>query len=430
MTPDFNIHTVFGVRPKVNDLSYVDRGSLDKSLRKLISRKQTHVAIRGASKSGKSWLRQRTLENPIVVQCRINYKVADIYRDVLSNLGISVKTESNVATGYHVQLMATGEVGYKILAKASGELQLGTNFHGQQTFSPIGKNLDDLEFISSVIIASERTLVVEDFHYLPVDEQKKFAFDLKTLWDFNVFVVVVGVWISENMLITLNPDLSDRIEELSVTWTSLELQDVFRKGCAHLRIEPSDTIVRKIADISYGSVGLLQTLALRLLDDEIDISSVPRDGSVTSLSAQDKVEDAAMHVADQLNQLYISFAKRVSDGIRTRANATGIYAHAMAVIMDADDQKLSDGLSAKEIHQIAHRRQPRIQLGNLKVALKQFQNLQVDSEGRGLVLAYDPQEERVSVVDRQLLLYRRYATVKWPWEELIEEVSNSAGAFD
>src|SRR5208337_2281531 len=35
-------------------------------------------------------------------------------------------------------------------------------------------------------------------------------------------------------------------------------------------------------------------------------------------------------------------------------------------------------------------------------------------------LAYDSQGEKVSVVDKQLLLYRKFATVKWPWEDLIE----------
>ncbi len=44
------------------------------------------------------------------------------------------------------------------------------------------------------------------------------------------------------------------------------------------------------------------------------------------------------------------------------------------------------------------------------------------NDGRGLVLAYDPTDEKVSAVDKQLLLYRRFATVKWPWEDLINEI--------
>jgi len=45
----------------------------------------------------------------------------------------------------------------------------------------------------------------------------------------------------------------------------------------------------------------------------------------------------------------------------------------------------------------------------------------VDEDGRGLIIGYSPASEEISIVDRQLLLYRRFAAVKWPWEGLIQE---------
>lgn len=50
------VHEVFGIQPAVREHSYIDRGSLDHEFAKLLERQQTHIAIRGASKSGKSWL--------------------------------------------------------------------------------------------------------------------------------------------------------------------------------------------------------------------------------------------------------------------------------------------------------------------------------------------------------------------------------------
>jgi hypothetical protein len=97
----------------------------------------------------------------------------------------------------------------------------------------------------------------------------------------------------------------------------------------------------------------------------------------------------------------------------------------MAVIMNAADSELVKGLSTDVLYQRARERQPRILLGNLKSVLAKIETLQVDSEGRGLVLAYD-EKKGVSVVDRQLLLYRRFATVSWPWEEIIEASSQDA----
>jgi len=423
-------HEVFGIQPQVSEYSYIDRGSLDAELKKLLERKQTHIAIRGASKSGKSWLRQRTLENPILVQCRLSYTVLDIYRDALARLEIRLEVERTTSSGLIGKISASGEVGFKLIAKATGGAETESSSETSVIEKNVGRDVDDLEFIASLIRASGRTLVIEDFHYLPAEEQKHFAFDLKTLWDYGTMVVIVGVWISENMLITLNPDLSDRIEELAVTWRPSELKEVLAKGCAELNIRLADPVAEALAQISYESVGLLQKLALRYLDDELKISEGYPDGKVWIVDDKKKVDDAAMHVAEQLNQLYQAFAKRVCDGIRTRKNATGIYAHAMAAVMNAGDDDLSAGLSARAIYDVAHARQPRVQFGNLKTVLSNFPSLQVDNDGRGLVLAYDTQNEKMNVVDKQLLLYRRFATIKWPWEDLIEEVSSGSEAFE
>lgn len=421
-------HEVFGIRPEVNEYSYIDRGSLDIELKKLLDRRQSHIAIRGASKSGKSWLRQRVLNNPIVVQCRLDYELGHIYRDALARLDIRLEVEATKKAKFEGKVSASGEAGVKLLAKVTGGGELGASAERETKLQTVGKDHADLEFVASLIRESGRVLVIEDFHYLPVEQQKRFAFDLKTLWDYKVFVVVVGVWSTQNMMITLNPDLSERIDEVSVVWTDSELREVLLKGCSHLNIEVGQKVAEELSAIAYGSAGLLQKLALRYLDDELGLT----EGSQTKVVVEDlpKVKDAAMHVADQLNQLYQTFARRVSEGIRSRTNATGIYAHAMAAIMDADDASLSLGLSAKDIHRVAHRRQQRVQLSNLKAVLSKFPSLQVDDAGRGLVLAYDPQDEIVSVVDKQLLLYRKFATVKWPWDDLIAEVSERASAFE
>jgi hypothetical protein len=93
----------------------------------------------------------------------------------------------------------------------------------------------------------------------------------------------------------------------------------------------------------------------------------------------------------------------------------------MAVIMKASDTDLINGLSVDKIFAAASKREPRILLGNLKCILGKIESLQIDSDGRGLVLSYNP-DRGISVVDRQLLLYRKFATINWPWESIITQV--------
>jgi hypothetical protein len=133
-----------------------------------------------------------------------------------------------------------------------------------------------------------------------------------------------------------------------------------------------------------------------------------------------------MAYAEQLNPLYQQFATRVSSGMRHRQDSTGIYAHAMAAILAASDDELIKGLSLDKIYDISHSREARIHKGNLRSVLEKFEELQVDPDGRGLVLSYNDATREVSFVDRQLLLYRSYSTVKWPWEDPIAEAGAKA----
>jgi hypothetical protein len=102
----------------------------------------------------------------------------------------------------------------------------------------------------------------------------------------------------------------------------------------------------------------------------------------------------------------------------------------MAAIMDSSDEELTKGLKLDRIFERANTREPRVQKANLRAVLEKFESLQVDQDGRGLVLSYNSATSEMTVVDRQLLLYRRYATVRWLWEDLIVEVATSATGYE
>jgi hypothetical protein len=263
---------------------------------------------------------------------------------------------------------------------------------------------------------------------MSTDDRRAFSFDLKTLWDYGLFVVIVGVWSETNLLLHLNPDLSGRVVEISVDWSDKDLEQILYNGGNKLNIRFEPDIVKKLVDLAYANAGVLQQLVLLTLDDAGIYESNTEKSQV--LSVVDYVDGAAMEYSEQLNPVYQQFSKNVSSGIRARKNSTGIYAYAMAVIIDAQDKELVEGLKANTIFEVAVKRQDRIQLGNLKSILEKIPELQVDNDGRGLILTYNSATEEVSVVDRQLLLYRRYATVKWPWEDMIAEADAEGGQVE
>jgi len=413
---------VFGVTSDILLASYVDRNRLDEEMKKYLSR-DTHIAIKGESKSGKTWMRKKNIPTGLIVQCRYGRTVIDIYKDALSQLGINLITQSKTSRDISGSVEATTEAGNSLLMKIGVTLRLTGKRSTENNFTPVGRDINDLKFISEILNGSGRKLIIEDFHYLNESERKVLAFDLKALWDYKCFVVVIGIWAQSNYLFYLNPDLTGRVNEISVYWTDSELGKVIENGSPYLNIEFSRKIKTGLVGNSYQNVGILQSLIIRTLD----LSNVSK--TITEkkmLNDYVKFQDASMEYAEQLNSYLLKFANTVSEGIRKRQNSTGIYAYTMDAITNASDKDLIDGLSSSRIFEIANRRQPRIQKGNLKLILQKIEEIQVDEDGRGLIVSYDRTSERVFIVDRQLLFYRKYKTVPWPWDSIISESSDSS----
>ncbi len=422
----YHINEVFGISTSILQPSYVDRGNLDADIQRLLGR-NTHIALRGESKCGKSWLRQKNLPEAIVIQCRLNKKVKDIFVEALANLGLSVQSEHTSSGAIKTSLSASSDVSIPLLSRI--KVALGLDYTSTTTIKSIyiSNGVDDLKFFAEAINESGRRLVIEDFHYLHPTERRAFATDLKALWDYKTFVVIIGIWAENNLLLHLNPDLAARVEEMSIYWSDPELKAVLSKGAESMNIVFSKDICSNLVADSFGTVGILQKLTLSLLDAANIERSIP--GSPKLIESQSAYLDVALAYAEQLNALYQTFATRLAKGIRQRKRATGIYAHMLKVVMDSTDKELTDGLHTDTIFSKARQREPRIQKANLRIILAKIDELQVDEEGRGLVISYDENKDEVSIVDKQLFLYRKYATVGWPWEKIIEDVASDDSRY-
>jgi hypothetical protein len=412
---------VFGINTELKEESYIDRANLDKKMQRSLA-KNSHIAIYGSSKCGKSWFRQRNLPDAIIVQCRYGMTVNDIYTTALASLEIKLIIEESKSHKIQGSVEATGEFGTSILGKLKVKAQALLSKDSTTKTKPIGKDISDLSHIAEIINASGKRLIIEDFHYINEKEKKSFAFDLKALWDYKCFVIIIGVWSQSGYLTNLNPDLLSRIKELSIVWSDEDLKAVIEKGCNALNIQISTKIIKKLVTDSYGNVGILQTLIDNLLDEaEID----ERCDILTLIDNMDLYDKAAHEYANNLSAYYNKFANTVSAGIRKRKGSTEIYAHALAVILESDDSALDKGIHIDFIYENAHRRQSRIIKPNLESVLKKIEELQVDEDNRGLVLSYNDGTKEIIVVDRQLFFYRKHRSIEWPWESMIEELETN-----
>lgn len=412
---------VFGISPTIHNDSYVDRGKLDARMNALLGRDQ-HIALKAPSKAGKTWLRKKVINNPIEIQCRIDQQVDDIYTAALATLGIKLEITRTEHNSFSGQAEAEGEGGVGIFARARAKLSGTITREHATEQKQLKQDITNLDFIAECIKESGRRLVIEDFHYLPRKQRQLFAFELKALWELGVFVIVVGVWEETNYLLSLNHDLAGKVEEISIRWNYDDLRSILLSGGRALNVQFSEDVIKEISNLSYKSAGILQALALKTLDAA---GIYEWKAEETIISDIGLVRTAAEEHAEQISSIYENFAKKVAKGIRQRTNSTGIYAYTMEAIMKYDDAALMTGVSTHAIYDLAHARQGRINLGNLRNILGKLESIHTDEEGRGLILQYSEDDDIVSVVDHQLLLYRRFRKTPWPWDVIISEIDSN-----
>ena len=342
---------VFGISTRMNSYSYVDRSNLDKEFSRYL-RRNMHIAVTGPSKCGKSWLRQKCMSDAIVIQCRLDMGAVDIYKEILSTLNAKFDVGKEITFAANEKLSAEGQLGLAHIANA--KTQGNIEFSQEKSISTevdFNTSSNNLRYVADSVKKSGKRVVIEDFHYLSLETREKLAHDMKTLWDYECYFIIIGVWTQTNLLTAMNPDLTGRIVEISVSWTDEDLKRVIDKGCAVLNVAIDPVIKNELIKDSFKNVGILQSLLLLLIEDE---------------SGYEKTQIGEMHIteprlykeavekyATQLDGVYQQFAKTLSQGIRSRKKSTGIYALAMQAIVSGTDDELMNGLSRNKIFMYA-----------------------------------------------------------------------------
>lgn len=413
------LREVFGSATDVNVLSYVDRGGLDEKFAYHLGT-QRHIAVHGGSKQGKSWLRAKALDKKqtLRIQCLVETTPETIFTEALGQLGIWVdlkRTESNDITG-KIDLKASGELGLAILGKikAEGAGALSAALDKETEAAPVGQAPASLSWVARILKESERRLVIEDFHYMAETQQRRFAFILKALGEYEVFAVIVGIWPTDHLLTYYNGDLTLRVEDIRLSWSNPELEEVLRKGSDALNIHMSPALCAGLIADAYGNVGLLQRLAEQVCL-QYRVTSTARE--TVRMDVGTELDDARKQVASQMSGRFLAFADNFVRGMRRLKEGLAVYHHLLRTFTAATDAELVDGVDSAQLLERIHRDAESIRQSDLTQALERVERLQVQIDVNPLVLTYSKPARRVFLADRAFLFFRKYAQPKWPWDE-------------
>jgi hypothetical protein len=421
---EIKLRDVFGVAREI-PANYIEREAVDKKFIDSLSRDK-HVVIYGSSKQGKTTLRKYCLKETdyIVINCSNTMSLSMLNAAILKSAGYRIEqsqVKSSSGTNKYTAEF-TGEGGVPFVSKISGKGAVGRDEVEKSDLT--SKKLEiELEDVNDIIISLkeisfEKYIVIEDFHYLPIDVQRAFSFSLKSYHESSkLCFIIIGVWREKNRIIYYNGDLTDRVSSIDVDeWKQEDLRKVASVGFDVLNISVKDSLIDEIVDKASGSVNLVQEVCHSICE----ISGISERKSTRFVVSQEfDIDEITRKIVSEQAGRYQSFINNFSEGFQQ--TELEMYKWLVSAILKSSIDELGLGLRRNQISRAIksiHPEKDKLNEGNVTQALQNAASLQVQKSIRPIIFDYDQTTRVLTVVDRSFLIWLRYQNI----EDLLSEI--------
>jgi hypothetical protein len=261
MTQRFRLRDVFtpGGLPSVTYVSR-DHLELEKKLSDALSRGYAFTVVTGPTKSGKSVLCRRVLENSplVIVEGGQIRSEADFWGHIAFRLNIAKgATKSRVKTS---TTTATGEGGGGIpgiFQTKGGFSQANSDQRG------VSANYDNIMIISAItrLLESGTALMVDDFHYIDPSTQKSIIQSLKSAVFSGLPVFLVAVPHRAFDPVNVENEVEGRFKHIEIPqWALDDLIRIPNLGFPALNVEVERATQRRICEDGFGNPHLVQEI--------------------------------------------------------------------------------------------------------------------------------------------------------------------------
>lgn len=397
---------VFGISRDL-PLNYVERSSADNKLVDNLTRDK-HLVIFGSSKQGKTSLRKHALneEDAVVVHCSNKWSIADIHSAILKKVGFELTQSTSKTTSGKSKIFA--KISATIFGGgAEGGAETERKEASTATKAPLELDPEDVNDIILALhsVGFNRYIVLEDFHYLPLDTQKDFSVALKAFHEESKYCfIIVGVWLEENRLSVYNGDLTGRLTPIDADkWEEGELRQVIEAGEAHLNVKFSDEFVDELLKDCFNSIYIVQESCYQCcVANDVNSTLEQR----REIGTRKQAEEIVTAVVNQQTGRFNSFITQFADGFQT--TALEMYRWLLYPVLIADVGDLQKGLRLNSITKILQAKHPNgkeLNPGNVTQALQSTAALQVKKSVKPIILDYDQTNLRLRVVDSGFLIW-------------------------
>lgn len=401
-----SVDEVFGINRDL-PLNYVERNSADNILLNNLTRNQ-HLVVYGSSKQGKTSLRKHCLNSDdyVVVHCSNKWTLDNVHEAMLKQAGFELTVSTTIATSGKQKILAKIKAGI-FGSEAEGGAEAERSREEGVTKAPLELDPMDVNDIIAALkqINFDRFIVLEDFHYLPVDTQKDFSVALKAFHENSrLCFIIIGVWLEENRLSVYNGDLTGRLLPINADkWEKPELEKVISNGEDLLNVSFSRQFKDELLESCYDSIYIVQESCHQCCVAEYIRATQNKLKKIGNNVNCSTIIDG---VVNQQGGRFNSFLTRFSEGFQD----TELQMHKWLLypILTAEVGDIEKGFKLAEVRnklQVVHPRGQDLNSGNVTQSLQSATSLQIKKDIKPMILDYDQTNLRLNIVDKSFQIW-------------------------
>lgn len=260
MQQDLDIYTgdvfIAGGMPEITYVSRDDLGIDLQLTRWSKKRNKPLLSVSGPTKSGKTVLLKKHLSNASWLSGGAIDGAGDFWETVCAEFDIYTDSNMNVSTGSSLGTQISGGIDIISAGGSAGRERnrsLGRSLNSSHRSAARKWIQESLKSNNQIII------VIDDFHYIPSEEQLQIIQGLKDLIFMGLGVVVLSVPHRAFDVERAETEMTGRVERIQMNlWSHENLSQIAIQGFNALNIEIDYGLIDRLIKESFGSPHLMQ----------------------------------------------------------------------------------------------------------------------------------------------------------------------------
>lgn len=300
--------------------TYVIREDLEIRINAAKINRGKHILIYGPSKSGKSnlWRKYFKKDERVKIPISSTKTIDDIYAEILNELEAFYTSESSESSSLKASFLSEVKSSLASFFSARVQASVEATQREEERRVPVAQNVIAPNLVIKYLKPTNKTVILEDFHYANEQLKKQLSQDLKAFSDEECQFVMISVQHKNTDLVIYNQDLQHRISNIMVGFfNSTELELIINTGCNLLSIEFNEDLKIAIINESMQSAAITQDICQKICLF-INVAETLRDRIIIEDIAL--MEKSCIYIAEDNKSFYETLVKNIAAGGRSNGS--------------------------------------------------------------------------------------------------------------